>query len=135
MAGYWCNWADDHRMTTTRTSTKSPKSARLEHRMADGGTNPYLATHAVLQASLLGVDNGYELPKAEDLDGLENVRATRHVPANLSKSLDALEKDSALKAAVGDLLVDALVFLKRDEVKRLAGKTVDEVRDYYLPFV
>lgn len=135
MAGYWCNWADDHRMTTTRTSTKSPKSARLEHRMADGGTNPYLATHAVLQASLLGVDNGYDLPKAEDLDGLENVRATRHVPANLSKSLDALEKDSALKAAVGDLLVDALVFLKRDEVKRLAGKTVDEVRDYYLPFV
>ena len=89
----------------------------------------------MLQASLLGVDNGYELPKAEDLDGLENVRATRHVPANLSKSLDALEKDSALKAAVGDLLVDALVFLKRDEVKRLAGKTVDEVRDYYLPFV
>ena len=77
----------------------------------------------------------YDLPKAEDLDGLENVRATRHVSANLSKSLDALEKDSALKAAVGDLLVDALVFLKRDEVKRLAGKTVDEVRDYYLPFV
>ena len=135
MAGYWCNWAEDHRMTTVRTSTGSAKSARLEHRMADGGTNPYLATHAVLQAALLGVDGQMPLPKPEDLDGLENVRATRHVPANLSKSLDALEADKTLKEALGELLCDALIFLKRDEVKRLDGKTVDEVRDFYLPFI
>ena len=135
MAGYWCNWAEDHRMTTTRTTTGSPKSARLEHRMADGGTNLYLATHAVLQAALLGVNNGYALPKPEDLDGLENVRATRHVPSNLTKALDALEADNALKTAIGEQLVDALVYMKRDEVKRLDSKTVDQIRDYYLPFV
>ena len=122
-------------MTTTRTTTGSPKSARLEHRMADGGTNPYLATHAVLQAALLGVNNGYALPKPEDLDGLENVRATRHVPSNLTKSLDALEADKALKLALGEESVDALVYMKRDEVERLDGKTVDQIRDYYLPFV
>ena len=29
----------------------------------------------------------------------------------------------------------AKIYLKRDEFKRLNGKTVDEVRDFYLPFI
>ena len=135
MAGYWCNWADDHRMTTVRTTVASPKSARLEHRMADGSTNPYLAVHAVLQAALLGVEKGYECPAEEDLDCIENVRATRHTPTSLKKAMDALEKDSVLRSALGELLVDGLVFLKRDEAKRLESASVDEVRDFYLPFL
>jgi len=135
MAGYWCNWADDHRMTTVRTTVASPKSARLEHRMADGSANIYLAVHAVLQASQVGVEQGYAIPAAEDLDCIENVRATRHVPTTLKKALDALEKDSVLRAALGELLVDGLVFLKRDEAKRLENANVDEIRDFYLPFI
>ncbi|WP_299142763.1 glutamine synthetase family protein [uncultured Tateyamaria sp.] len=135
MAGYWANWADDHRLVTTRSCVTSPRSARLEHRMADCATNPYLAVTAVLQAALLGVENGYDLPAAEDLDGLENVRATRHVPSALDKALDALDADAPLRAAVGEELCNALIFLKQDEWKRLKDKSVDEVRDYYLPFV
>jgi len=135
MAGYWRNWADDHRMTTVRTTVASPKSARLEHRMADGSTNPYLAVHAVLQAALLGVENGYDCPVAEDLDGIENVRATGHVPTSLKKAADALDQDRALRDALGPLLVDALVFIKRDEANRLATASVDDVRDFYLPFL
>ncbi len=135
MAGYWANWAEDHRLVTTRSSTKSVRSARLEHRMADCSTNPYLAVTSVLQAARLGVANSLPLQKAEDLDGMENVRARRHVPATLNKALDALDNNALLREAVGSLLCDALLFLKRDEVKRLAGKSVDEVRDFYLPFV
>ncbi|MEP1199967.1 glutamine synthetase [Tateyamaria sp.] len=135
MAGYWANWADDHRLVTVRSCVTSPKSARLEHRMADCTTNPYLAVAAVLQASLLGVENGYAIPDAEDLDGLENVRATRHVPSALDRALDALDADKPLRMAVGEEICDALIFLKQDEWKRLQDKSVDEVRDYYLPFV
>ncbi|MEO0381225.1 MAG: glutamine synthetase family protein [Pseudomonadota bacterium] len=135
MAGYWANWADDHRLVTVRSSVASPKSARLEHRMADCATNPYLAVAAVLQAALLGVENGYALPEAEDLDGLENVRATRHVPVSLDRALDALDADKPLRMAVGEEICDAVIFLKQDEWKRLKDKSVDEVRDFYLPFV
>jgi len=135
MAGYWANWADDHRMVTTRSSTKSAKSARLEHRMADCATNPYQAVTAVLQAAKLGVDAKLPLQAAEDLDGIGHVRAKRHVPSGLDKSLNALDKDIALRKAVGELYCDALLFLKRDEFQRLVGKSVDEVRDYYLPFI
>ena len=135
MAGYWANWADDHRLVTTRCTTASPKSARLEHRMADCATNPYIAVATVLQAALLGVDAELDLQPAEDLDGLENVRETRHVPPSLDRAMDALDADEVLRKAVGEELCDAILFLKRDEFKRLDGKSVDEVRNYYLPFV
>jgi glutamine synthetase len=135
MAGYWANWAEDHRLVTTRTSTDSPASARLEHRMADSSANPYLAVATVLQAALSGVRAGLPLPRAEDLDGLENVRATRHAPASLRRALDALEKDKALVAAIGPLLVEAHLVLKRDEVKRLNGRSKEDIRDYYIPFI
>ncbi len=135
MAGYWANWAEDHRLVTTRTSTKSPKSARLEHRMADCASNPYLAVNAVLQAAKLGVTKNLPLTDAEDLDGMENTRATRHTPPSLDRAMDALDNDTPLRGAVGSLLCDALIFLKRDEFNRLKGKTVDQVRDFYLPFI
>jgi glutamine synthetase len=135
MAGYWANWAEDHRLVTTRSCVTSPRSARLEHRMADCATNPYLAVTAVLQAALLGVEQGYDMPAAEDLDGLENVRATRHVPSALDKALDALDRDKPLRMAVGEEICDAVIFLKQDEWKRLKDRSTDEVRDYYLPFV
>ena len=135
MAGYWANWAEDHRMVTTRSSSKSAKSARLEHRMADCATNPYQAVTAVLQAAKLGVDNKLPLQAPEDLDGVEHVREKRHVPSGLDKSLNELDKNTELRKAVGELYCDALIFLKRDEFTRLKGKSVDAVRDYYLPFI
>lgn len=135
LAGYWANWAEDHRLVTTRTSTSSAKSARLEHRMADSSSNPYLAVATVLNAARLGVEHSLSLPKPEDLDGLENVRATRHAPSSLSRALDALEKDKALIQAMGPLMVEAHLVLKRDEVKRLNGRNKDEIRDYYIPFI
>ena len=135
MAGYWANWAEDHRLVTTRTSTENEASARLEHRMADGAANPYLAVATVLQAALLGVADKLPLPRAEDLDGLEDVRAIRHAPASLGRALDALEKDRRLADAVGALLVEALLVMKRDEVKRLSGRSKEEIRDFYIPFI
>ena len=135
LAGYWANWAVDHRLVTTRVSYDNPKSARLEHRMADSSSNPYIAVASVLNAARLGVMNKLELPKPEDLDGLENVRARRHAPSSLSRALDALEKDRAFVEAMGSLMVEAHLVLKRDEVKRLSGRSKDEIRDYYIPFI
>ena len=135
MAGYWANWAGDHRMVTIRTSTTSSNSARIEHRTADGAGNPYIVTSSVLKASLLGIKNKYKLPPIEDLDGMENVRATKHVPSSLSKALTALENDKVLKSEIGEKFCDAFIELKKDEASRLEDKTVDEVREFYLPFV
>ena len=135
LSGYWANWAGDHRMVSIRTSTSSSNSARIEHRTADGAGNPYIVTSSVLTASLLGIKNKYKLPKAEDLDGMENVRATKHVPSSLSKALSALENDSVLQSEIGEKFCNAFIEIKRDEATRLQDKNIDEVREYYLPFV
>jgi len=99
LAGYWANWAEDHRLVTTRCSTSSAKSARLEHRMADCATNPYQAVASVLQAARLGYENKLPLQPAEDMDGLNNVREKRHIPSGLDKSLNALDKNLELRTA------------------------------------
>ena len=135
LAGYWANWAEDHRLVTTRTTTEPQNAARLEHRMADAAANPYLAVATILNAAQLGVANKLPLTKPEDLDGIEDVRATRHAPSSLSRALDALEKDTELVQEVGGLLIEALLFLKRDETKRLDGLSKDEIRDFYIPFI
>ncbi len=135
MAGYWANWAEDHRLVTLRTTTSSPHSARLEHRMADAAANPYLAVATVLHTARLGIENDYDLPPEEDLDGLEQTRATRHVPSSLPRALDAMAGNRLVQQTVGELLCAALIELKRDEAKRLSGKSADEIRDYYMPFI
>ncbi|MDA9009372.1 glutamine synthetase, partial [Alphaproteobacteria bacterium] len=111
------------------------KSARLEHRTADCAGNPYIQVAAVLQAAKLGVENGYKMPAEEKEDAVENVSTDRHVPASLGKAMDAVEKDTALSKAMDELLTDNLLFMKRDEADRLSGKSQDEIRDYYLPFI
>ncbi len=102
--------------------------------MADAAANPYLAVAAVLQAAKLGVDaeEDYRLPAEEDFDGLENVRATRHVPSSLLRALGGARRRQTTAAA---LLCDALIALKRNETQRLSGKSVDGVREFYLPFI
>ena len=135
LSGYWANWGEDHRLTTIRSSCKSPKSARLEHRMSDGGANPYIAVATVLEAARLGVIDKLAPGKPEDLDGIEHVRAERHTPPTLTRALDRLEKDRRLIEALNPLLVEAFLVLKRDEAKRLKNGHIDQIRDFYLPFI
>ena len=135
LSGYWANWGEDHRLTTIPSSSKSPKSARLEHRMSDGGANPYIAVATVLEAARLGVVDKLAPGKPEDLDGIEHVRAERHTPPTLTRALDSLEKDRRLIEALNPLLVEAFLVLKRDEAKRLKNGHIDQIRDFYLPFI
>ena len=135
LSGYWANWGEDHRLTTIRSSRKSPNSARLEHRMSDGGANPYVAVATVLEAARLGVIDRLAPGSPEDLDGIEHVRAERHTPPTLTRALDRLEKDRRLIEALNPLLVEAFLVLKRDEAKRLKNGHIDQIRDYYLPFL
>lgn len=103
--------------------------------MADYAMNPYQAVATVLQAVRLGYVNKLPLQPVEDLDGWANVREKRHVPSGLDKSLDALDQDVELGKAIGELYCDEFLYLKRDELKRLLGKNVDEFGDLHLSFV
>lgn len=135
MAGYWQNWGVDHRGVTVRVSAESGASARLEHRMGDGGANPYTLVATVLQAARLGFVNDEALPPMEGGDGFVSTEATVGVPDGLSAALDALEADTALTEAVGAGLVANHIAIKRNELEKTAGLESSAERDFYIRYL
>jgi len=135
LSGYWQNWGGDHRCVTTRISGEGGAKARLEHRMADATSNPYTAVAAVLQAARLGVQNGYDLPAMETGDGFEKTDARHGTAVDLKQAMNDLESDAPLCAAVGQLLVDNHVYMKRKEVKKTRDLEGDQLRDFYVYYV
>lgn len=135
LSGYWANWGIDHRSVTVRVSAETGPAARIEHRLADCAASPYFALAAALQAARLGVENGYELPPEELNDGLETISTDRHTPHNLGDALDALEQDKVLGVALGQVMVDNYIAIKRAELGELDGKSNEEQLDYYMNFI
>ena len=135
LSGYWQNWGGDHRNVTTRVSAEGGAKARLEHRMADASANIYTAVASVLQAARLGVENGYDLVPIETGDGFETTDATEGVAENLAGALDDLEADAALSAAVGQELVDNQIFMRRAEIEKTDGMSVEDQRNFYAFYI
>ena len=135
LSGYWQNWANDHRGVTTRISTESVERARIEHRMADGASNPYTAVATVLQAARLGFLNQYPLQPAETGDCFETTDTNECVASSLGEALDDLQADTDLRAAVGETLVDNLVCIKRDEIEATSHLEGQSLRDFYIHFI
>ncbi len=135
MSGYWCNWGGDHRGLTMRISAEGGSKARIEPRMGDGAAYPYVLVATVLQAARLGFVNDYILPPRETGDCFEHSTATSAAPDNLSEALDALEQDNFLASAVGNLLVENHVFMKRAEVEKTAKLEGDAIRDFYINYL
>ena len=135
LCGYWANWGYDHRGVAVRVSGEGGAASRIEHRVADCAASPYVAVAAVLQAARLGFTGEYELPPAETGDGLETVNTDRHIADSLGESLDLLEEDTVLGDAIGRLLVDNFIAIKRAEIEELDGRSDEEIIDYYLPYI
>ena len=135
LSGFWKNWGGDHRNVTTRISSEGGAKARLEHRMADASANPYTAAAAVLQAARLGFENGYALPAMETGDGFDNTDATESTADSLKGAIADLKADSALTAAIGQMLCDNHIFMKEKEVKKTKDLEGDALRDFYVHYV
>jgi len=135
LSGYWANWGIDHRSVTVRVSAETGAAARIEHRMADCAASPYVAIAALLQAALMGVEQGLEPAPPETDDGLETTNTERHTPHDLGAALDALEADTALTEAVGADLVANFVAIKREELRIVGARDLAGQTAYYLPFI
>lgn len=135
LCGYWANWGYDHRGVTVRVPPARGQGTRLEHRVGDGSVTPHQGIAAVLAASLLGYEKGYELPPVETLDCIENASTDVVTPASLKDALDALEADGDLVEAFGPAYVDGFITVKRAEWGRYEKWTTDWEMSEYLPFL
>jgi glutamine synthetase len=75
----------------------NPRAKRLEYRIPDGASNPYLAFAAILMAMLDGIRN--KIPPGEPLDKdiydlePEELALVPKTPVSLDQALDCLERD------------------------------------------
>lgn len=110
---------------------------RLELRVPDSSANPYLLTAAVIAAGLDGIErkldpgqpvnkNLYEMTAAE-----KKAAEIDTLPSNLLEALMHLEKNSVLKSALGENLVNEFIALKRSEWSQYHAHISDwEIKRY-----
>lgn len=134
LSGYWANWGYDHRSVAVRVPPGREQAARLEHRLADGAANVYLAAAAMLTGARLGIEEELDPPPPEKGDGLETANTDRCVPENLALALDALEADAAVAEAMGSEVIAHFVAMKRAEWARFARAVTDWELNEYLAF-
>ncbi|BCJ36270.1 glutamine synthetase [Actinocatenispora thailandica] len=90
----------------------NPKAKRVEFRVPDASSNPYLAFSSMLMAGLDGVRNKIEPPEPVDKDLYElppeEFADVKQVPGSLPEVLDALEADNEYLLA-GDVFTSDLI--------------------------
>ena len=109
-------------------SGPNPKAKRIEFRVPDPSSNPYLAFAAQLMAGLDGVRNKIEPPAPVDKDIYdlppEELRNLPSVPTSLGEALDALEADMdfLLEGDVftPDLIETYVAYKRHEEIAQVA---------------
>jgi glutamine synthetase len=109
--GFWApthaTWGVENRTTALRVIPGSPKSQRVEYRIAAADANPYLALSVALASGLWGIENELELPPP--VEG--NSYATQHpetaaLPPTLWDAAQRLKASKAARALFGDAFVE-----------------------------
>ncbi|GAB7047526.1 type I glutamate--ammonia ligase [Catenuloplanes indicus] len=118
----------------------NPKAKRVEFRVPDPSSNPYLAFSAMLLAGLDGIKNKIEPPAPIDKDLYdlppEEVANVKQVPGSLDAVLDKLESDHEYLTAGGvfteDLIETWIDYKRANEVDAVRLRpTPHEFAMYY----
>ena len=115
-----------------------PGPGRIENRVADGASNPYLACAATLAAGLDGIerkidpgppnhDNLYEMPEDE-----LRKRGIGFLPASLREAVLALAEDEVIKASLGAEYADYFIEIKLEEWREYHTTISQWETDVYL---
>ena len=114
-------WSSKNRSPLVRVPARRGVGTRMELRMPDPSCNPYLAFATMLAAGLDGIENGLEPPAPVNkniytMSARERGRfKIGQLPKNLEDAIDALEKDSVVKAALGEHISTNFIEAKRSE--------------------
>ncbi len=111
---------------------REANSVNVELKSADHSGNPYLAFGALIAAGLDGIRKHIEPPAPVDVDpgnysDEERERlGIQRLPGSLNEALDALEHDQVLLDALGPLLAQSYIAVKREESAFFTEKSPQE---------
>lgn len=128
-AGPFRCWGLENREAALRFvagAPDDPDAANAELKCFDAAANPYVLAGAVLAAGLRG-DAPCRLP--EPVSGDPAGGCHERLPSALPEAADRLAADPALREALGDMLLEAVLAVRRAEAERFAGQTAEEITD------
>lgn len=128
-AGVFACWGVETRETALRYvpgTTGLAGASNLEVKCFDLAANPYLLLGALVAAALDGLAARRPLPAPVTGDPVHLPDAPR-LPTTLDDAVSAFARTPMLRDALGDVLFDAVIAVRRAEAERLRGATPDEV--------
>ncbi|MBM3267809.1 MAG: glutamine synthetase [Candidatus Sericytochromatia bacterium] len=123
-------WSVDNRTAALRAIPGSPKSTRLEFRLAGADINPYLAFAACLAGGLYGIEQ--ELALGPPLTGNAYENTDHPLPRTLEEATDRFRRSDVARAAFGDVFVDHFAATRDWEVRAYQKAVTDfELARYF----
>jgi glutamine synthetase len=144
-AGAFTCWGHDNREAPVRVPSLfrglEEASANAELKAADASSNPYLAVGGLIAAGLDGLERGLEPPEPVEVDpatideGERHARGILPLPATQAEALDALEADELLTDALGPVLSESYLAVRRSEWEAYsAGDEAFEQQGHFLKY-
>ncbi|MFF7734357.1 glutamine synthetase [Streptomyces sp. NPDC007984] len=140
-AGVFTAWGRETRETALRVVTGTAglrdRAANLEIKPVDLAANPYLAIGSLIAAGLDGLTSSAVLPDETTGDPAHlgeaeaAARGVRRLPDTLERSVEAFRDDEVLQTALGPVLADAVIAVRRGEQESVAGLDDDQVAAAY----
>ena len=109
--GFWAptaaSWGVENRTTALRVIPGSPKSQRVEYRIAAADINPYIALAAAIGTGLWGIANKMEPDEPVKGNAYERkYPQTRQLPRTLTEAAERLTRSKAARELFGDAFVE-----------------------------
>jgi glutamine synthetase len=136
-AGAFACWGRENREAAIRFVTgmvgSRETAANTEVKCFDESANPYLVAGSLLAAGISGMERNLSLPpevtadpgslSAEEQEKL----GVRRLPQAVEEAVAHLEKSEVLREAMGQMLFNAFVAVRRAEIDLFAGQDDEEV--------
>lgn len=134
------SWGPHNRNSLVRIpmyKPNKPNSTRIELRSPDSACNPYLAFAVILAAGLQGIEAGYELPDAPQIDLHEREAALAAgfapLPRDLNEAITAMSASSLVRQTLGEHVFEYVLRNKRAEWAEYERQVSMYEIDRYLP--
>jgi glutamine synthetase len=144
-AGAFVCWGHDNREAPVRAPSvfrdAEEASANVELKAADASCNPYLALGGLIAAGLDGLERKLDPPESVEVDPAtipDDERARRGIhrlPSTQEEALDALAADDLLTSALGPVLAESYLAVRRSEwAAYSAGDETFEQQGHFLKY-
>lgn len=135
--GFWAptdaTWGVENRTCALRVIKGSPKSQRVEYRIAAADINPYIALACAIGSGLWGIENKIEPDAAIEGNAYEKkIPEARALPRTLHEAAERLEGSKAARALFGDAFVEHYAATRKWEEREFRKSITDwELARYF----